>query len=308
MRKIKEVWKRIKLSPSLKGKLRSRYEISNQGRIRSIRKGVDPYVLQLGKVGGYLVFNMPIGVDEDGKKIKRNRYVHRIVAEYFCENWGPKAVVIHKDHNKLHNDYRNLLCTTQKEAIAHRNSVSRLPMQELVHNIAEDQEDFEESTLRKVTLEEEIFKTIEGFSRYEISNKGKIRKRPTKDPLGRRGRGRNMEMKQRIHPKENFYFLDLIDDNGKRRTVYPHKEVAKAYCINVVPEERGVVVHLDGNTLNNSSDNLDWASYSEAIKLQFKHGKKDNFKVWEKRKKLYQNGFKPKAEREQEEKLNEKEA
>ncbi|BDD03228.1 hypothetical protein AUTU_07110 [Aureibacter tunicatorum] len=283
------------MDPSTKGKMRVKYEISNLGRIRSMRGTAEPYVLQLGKISGYFVFNMIIKITEDNKRIKQNKYLHRLIAEYFCENYTPDCVVIHLDHNKLNNDARNLACVSHKEAIAHRKTLLEPVEQKYVWNGAID-EDFDDNTLRRVTTEEEVFKTIEGFKKYEVSNKGRIRKKPSKDSIGRRGRGNNMEMKQRIHPKENFYFLDLIDDFGKRKTVYPHKEVAKAFCINVLNSERIVVVHIDGNTLNNDSTNLEWATYSEAIKLQFKQGKKNNFKVWEKRKQLYKNGFKPKEQ------------
>ncbi|BDD08859.1 hypothetical protein FUAX_12910 [Fulvitalea axinellae] len=293
MRKIKEVWKRIRLHPSTKGKMRTRYEVSNLGRIRSIRQGTEPYVLQLGQIGGYLVFNMTVIITEEGERVKRNRYLHRIVAEYFCKDFDPDKVVIHLDHNKLNNDFRNLECVSHQEAIAHRKSVEDLPDQFITLNKLPEP-DFEDLPVHRIKQEDEVFKLMEGYGRYEISNKGRIRKKPGRDKLGRRSRGHNMEMKQRIHPKENFYFLDLINDLGKRVTVYPHKEVAKAFCINVLPGDRTVVVHLDGDTLNNNSSNLDWATYSEAIKLQFKQGKKNNYKVWEKRKKLYRNGFKPK--------------
>ena len=296
MRKIKEVWKKIKMDPSTKGKLRSDYEISNLGRIRSMRKNTSPYILQLGKIGGYYVFNMTISINDEGKRIKQNKYLHRLVANYFLKDYEEDLVVIHQDYNKLNNDSRNLKCVDKKTAISHRKKVTELPVQEFVFNGIEQEEDEDEKiNTNKVTQIEEVYKTIKNFNKYEISNKGKIKKKPTRDKLGRRGRGNNMEMKQRIHPKENFYFLDLINDAGKRVTVYPHKEVAKTFCINVLPEERPIVIHLDGNTLNNDSSNLDWASYSEAIKLQFKQGKKNNFKVWEKRKTLYKNGFKPKS-------------
>ena len=294
MRKIKEVWKKIKMHPSTKGKLRSQYEISNLGRIRSIRINTSPYILQLGKIGGYFVFNMTIKIDEDGKRIKQNKYLHRLVSEYFIKEYKTEDVVIHLDYNKLNNDYRNLKCVDKKVAIAHRKKITELPEQTQTFNgIVEEMEE-ESVNTKKITLIEEVYKDIQGFNKYEISNKGKIRKKPTTDKLGRRGRGNNMEMKQRIHPKENFFFLDLINDQGKRVTVYPHKEVAKTFCINVLPTGRPIVIHIDGNTLNNDSSNLEWASYSEAIKLQFKQGKKNNYKVWEKRKSLYKNGFKPK--------------
>ena len=99
-------------------------------------------------------------------------------------------------------------------------------------------------------------------------------------------------MKQRWNKACKCYFLDLINNEGKRKTVYPHKEVAKAFCINVMPEELTMIIHLDNNPKNNNSTNLDWVSPSDHMAFQFKVGNKDNYKVWEVRKKKYKNGFK----------------
>jgi len=124
----------------------------------------------------------------------------------------------------------------------------------------------------------EIFKPIEGYKKYQVSNLGRI-KSFSKSKEGK-------VMKQRIHPEQGYYMLDLIDDEGKRRTVYPHKEVAKAFCINVLPQERTVVVHLDGNLKNNDSTNLDWCTPGESIKNQIANGNRDTTKTWETRRKL----------------------
>ncbi len=149
--------------------------------------------------------------------------------------------------------------------------------------------------IQKVERVEEVWKAIEGFSNYEISNSGKVRSKDRK--TWHKGSKTYMKikgkiMKQRWNKTCKCYFLDLIDDNGKRRTVYPHKEVAKAFCINVLPSEYTMVIHLDNNPKNNDSTNLDWVSPSDHMAFQFKVGNKDNYKVWKVRKKRYKNGFK----------------
>lgn len=135
-----------------------------------------------------------------------------------------------------------------------------------------------EKNVHKVERIEEIFKPIEGFSKYQVSNLGKI--------ISFAGSKKGKPMKQRIHPQQGYYMLDLIDDQGKRRTVYPHKEVAKAFCINVLPKERTVVVHLDGNLRNNNSVNLEWCTHAESIRNQIKNGNRDTSKTWKTRRKL----------------------
>ena len=87
--------------------------------------------------------------------------------------------------------------------------------------------------IQKVEREEEVWKAIDGFSNYEVSNSGKVRSKDRK--TWHKGSKTYMKikgkvMKQRWNKTCKCYFLDLIDDDGKRKTVYPHKEVAKAFA------------------------------------------------------------------------------
>jgi len=97
--------------------------------------------------------------------------------------------------------------------------------------------------------------------------------------------GRNKTI--RVHPKNGFLLTDLVDDKGKRRTVYPHKVVALAYITNPQPRKNKVVVHLDGNLKNNCIENLAWTSFSASIKKGFELGKRDNSQLWLKRRLKY---------------------
>jgi hypothetical protein len=91
----------------------------------------------------------------------------------------------------------------------------------------------------------------------------------------------------RKHPANGFLMTDLIDDRGKRRTVYPHKMVALVFVSNDKPRKKKVVMHLDGNPENNSFENLRWASVSESIQRGFDLGIRDNSNLWEKRRAKY---------------------
>jgi hypothetical protein len=134
------------------------------------------------------------------------------------------------------------------------------------------------NNLHKVERIDEIYKPMPGFSKYKVSNFGRI--------ISFAGSKKGKIMKQRVHPQQGYYMLDLIDDEGTRRTVYPHKEVAKAFCINVLPGERVLVSHLDGDLKNNNSTNLEWYTHSESIKNQIANGNRDTGKTWETRRKL----------------------
>jgi hypothetical protein len=143
---------------------------------------------------------------------------------------------------------------------------------------------------------EERWEPIAGFSNYEISDRGKIRSKTR--TTWHKGSQVNMKikgkmMKQRWNKACKCYFLDLIDDKKSRRTVYPHKEVAKAFVPNSDPKNLIMIIHDDNNPRNNKAENLKWMTASDHMKWQFEVGNKDNFKVWKTRKKRYKNGFKP---------------
>lgn len=144
--------------------------------------------------------------------------------------------------------------------------------------------------------QEEQWRDIDGFSNYEISSRGRIRSKTRK--VWHKGSQVHMKLKgqlmrQRWNKICKCYFLDLMDDDKRRRTVYPHKETAKAYVKNPDPKVRTRIIHLDNNPRNNQPDNLKWVTPSEHMKWQFEVGNKNNFKVWKTRKKRYKNGFKP---------------
>lgn len=55
--------------------------------------------------------------NESNKRI--DKYIHRLVAEYFVENRDNKRIVNHKDSNRQNNHYTNLEWCTQKENLQH---------------------------------------------------------------------------------------------------------------------------------------------------------------------------------------------
>ncbi|MEQ8580114.1 MAG: NUMOD4 domain-containing protein [Balneola sp.] len=144
--------------------------------------------------------------------------------------------------------------------------------------------------------QEEIWKDIDGFSNYQISNRGRIRSKTRK--VLHTGSKVHMNLKgkllkQRWNSPCKCYFLDLLDDHKRRRTVYPHKQTAIAFVENPNPSELTKIIHLDNNPRNNRADNLKWVTSSDHMKWQFEVGNKNNFKMWKTRKKRYKNGFKP---------------
>ena len=97
------------------------------------------------------------------------------------------------------------------------------------------------------------WKIIPGYTDYEISNVGEIR---SLERTKKYKSGRVIELKAKIkklrkHPVNGFMMTDLIDDKGKRNTVYPHKALAMAFIKNKYPRKQKIVIHIDGVISNN---------------------------------------------------------
>ncbi len=61
--------------------------------------------------------------------------------------------------------------------------------------------------------------------------------------------------------EKKYWQVCLFDEEGVKHTVYLSRIVAKAFIPN--PEDKPFVDHINGDTLNNSLDNLQWATASE---------------------------------------------
>ena len=143
---------------------------------------------------------------------------------------------------------------------------------------------------------EERWKDIKGFSNYEVSNKGRIRSKNRKTwHKGSQGyiKIKGKLLKQRWNALCKCYFLDLMNDDKKRKTVYPHKETAIAFLKNPNTSKFTRIIRKDNDPRNNNAENLKWVTASEHMKWQFEVGNKNNFEMWKTRKKRYRNGFKP---------------
>lgn len=86
------------------------YQISDDGNVYSKRCN---RILKHKTNGVY----KNICLHKDGKP--HYRYIHRLVAEHFCENPENKPMVNHKDGIKLNNDHSNLEWVTKGENQSH---------------------------------------------------------------------------------------------------------------------------------------------------------------------------------------------
>ncbi len=95
-------------------------------------------------------------------------------------------------------------------------------------------------------FENEVWKTIEGFPNYEVSNRGRIRNKRTGLIL------------TQIPDKDGYLRIHLGNDRTVKRV---HRLVASAFISN--PFNKPHVNHIDGNKTNNCIDNLEWATSRE---------------------------------------------
>lgn len=97
---------------------------------------------------------------------------------------------------------------------------------------------------------EEVFKPIEGFEDYEISNHGNVKSLKS-----------GVIMKSRL--TANGYLILNLSKNGNHYRFLVHRLVAIAFIPN--PNNLPCVNHKDENKLNNHVDNLEWCDYKYNI-------------------------------------------
>lgn len=102
----KEEWREIKDFP--------RYQVSSHGRVKSLI-GQEKLLQPFKSAKGYLSVKLSKKNQEKGKYISKAFRVHRLVAEYFCENYAENIEVHHKNRNRQDNRAENLICLTKKE-------------------------------------------------------------------------------------------------------------------------------------------------------------------------------------------------
>lgn len=106
---------------------------------------------------------------------------------------------------------------------------------------------------------EELFKPIEGFPDYQVSNTGNVVSYKGKKP-------RILKCKV---DKYGYKCVCLRRDN-KNHHFTVHRLVAKAFVDNLY--NKPTVNHIDGNKLNNNYTNLEWHTVAENTKHAYDNG------------------------------------
>ena len=110
-----EIWKQVQFTGYKN--LRKKYAVSNLGRAASYYDDVlaDGKLLSGSLTSGYRTLNLHV---ESGNG---TIYIHREVAKLFCSKRSPKhKFVIHLNHKKADNHYKNLQWATTEEVSLHQ--------------------------------------------------------------------------------------------------------------------------------------------------------------------------------------------
>jgi len=121
----------------------------------------------------------------------------------------------------------------------------------------------------------ETWKFIEGFDRYEISNKGNLRV----NLKYRKYRSYNCKILNPIVDKDGYYRTVLIDNQGNAKMKIIHRLVAQEFLDNEF--NYPVVNHINGIKSDNNYYNLEWCTVRHnnvhAIELGLKKPLKREF-------------------------------
>lgn len=96
---------------------------------------------------------------------------------------------------------------------------------------------------------QEEWKEIEGFSRYKVSNTGRVW--DTKN---------DREVAQVLAGAPQYYYVNINSDDGQRKLKRVHRFVAKAF-VEGQSEDYDIVDHIDRDKFNNHYTNLRWTDH-----------------------------------------------
>lgn len=115
---------------------------------------------------------------------------------------------------------------------------------------------------------EEEWRPVPGFEEnYQVSNLGRIRS----NPLGP-GRNHDKGRVRKLNPAGGGYLsVVLTNRRGKRELVKVHRAVCEAFH-GPAPEGKPLVLHSNGDKLDNRPENLRWGSHADNSKDSVIHG------------------------------------
>ena len=95
------------------------YQISNTGVVRSLDRVIKNRLYKGSIIKPLIGYGGYYTVQLRKNKSKHIYYVHRLVAEHFCDKASDGLVINHIDENKLNNQFKNLEFITISKNISH---------------------------------------------------------------------------------------------------------------------------------------------------------------------------------------------
>lgn len=109
-------------------------------------------------------------------------------------------------------------------------------------------------------IEGEVWKSLEEYPNYIISNMGRVFSKKNRKVL------KPYPNKQKN--KLQYFRVKLKDKMGVLKDIFVHRVVALAFIKNA--ENKPIIHHIDHNGFNNRADNLMWVTAEEHKKLHAK--------------------------------------
>ena len=117
----------------------------------------------------------------------------------------------------------------------------------------------------------EIWKDINGYEGYyQVSNMGNFKSvdRCVLHKNNRRHHIKGINLRATFNNRIQRYEISLSKE-GKRKVYKTYRLVAEMFVENSDPIHKTVVNHIDGNTHNNISTNLEWVTHSENLQHSY---------------------------------------
>ena len=95
----------------------------------------------------------------------------------------------------------------------------------------------------------EIWKELEGFSKYKFSNTGKVWSKSSNKELSNKAR------------QDGYIVYTLTNNEGRKKTVLAHRLIALSFIPN--PKNKPTINHKNHNREDNRVENLEWATPKE---------------------------------------------